>query len=393
MKTSLFLASLLSLIGCSSPKSLKTPAWDKIVNDTLAFWKAPGCAISIVQGDQVLLCKGYGTKQVGSDNPIDSHTRFPIASITKLFTAIAFGILCDHGKMTLDTSIIDVYPALKLSDPYATSHLTFRDCLAMRSGLPASWADPSLYDDLNATREKLLSNALPSLPFSKGFRSHFAYQNVLYLLVEEAFKPSYQTFVKENLISPLQMQDTLFSLSELQNSPNKITPHLWKNGSFEEVSFEPIDTYLAAAGLSSSAEDMSHFLSFLLHHGSYRSKSILSSSALAEIFTPQTVASVEEFTGDSTSGNFLFPHAQFLTYGLGSFVHDYRGICVIQVPGQVDGVNCVLALVPSLELGLFVAANVESAAFTRALLFQLIDSFLDQQTDWNRQFFQLTKNI
>jgi hypothetical protein len=47
---------------------------DEIVGDTLAFWEVHGCAVSIVRANEVLLCKG----QIGSNNPIDFHTLFPL---------------------------------------------------------------------------------------------------------------------------------------------------------------------------------------------------------------------------------------------------------------------------------------------------------------------------
>ncbi len=361
----------------------------KIANETLAFWKVPGCAVAIVQGDKVLLCEGYGVKEIGSDDPIDGHTRFPLASITKLITAAAFGILHDQGRITLDTPVIDVYPGIKLSDSYAASHLTFRDCLAMRSGLPGPSVNHLLYDKPRITREELLDQVLPCLPLTFGFRSHFAYQNLLFLLAEAAFPPSYTAFLQQHLLTPLEMNETLTSFEALENCPNKVSPYIWNTDHFDRVPFENLDVWLAAAGLSSSAHDMTHFLSFLLHQGRYRSKTLLSSPTLAQLFTSQVIATNEEFTGRHLAGKILFPNAQFLTYGLGCFIHDYRGIGIVQVPGQVDGINCVLAIVPPLNLGFFVAANAESAPFTRSLLFQLLDTFLDQETDWNQHFLEI----
>jgi CubicO group peptidase (beta-lactamase class C family) len=250
---------------------------DKIVNETLAFWKVPGCAISIVQGDKILLCKGYGVKRLSStspDNSIDSHTRFPIASLTKLFTAAAFGILIDNHTLTLDTPVIQFYPGIKLSDSYATAHLTFRDCLSMRSGLPGPSTIDILFADPLITTHQLLEKILPSLPFPLGFRSHFAYQNLLYLLAATPFKPSYEAFLQKHLLAPLNMLETLTSFSALQTCPNKAYPHIWKEDHFEQIPFEKLDAFLPAAGLYSSAHDMQHFLSFLLHHGTYHTKMV-----------------------------------------------------------------------------------------------------------------------
>ena len=184
-----------------TPPLDKTLFLDKIVNDALSFWKIPGCAVSVVHGDEIVLCKGYGIRQIDSllpDNSINIHTRFPIASLSKLFTSVAFSILLDKGELTLDTPVIDFYPSLKLSDEYATTHLTFRDCLSMRSGLPGPSVNDRLYSNSDITQEELLENILPSLPFPLGFRSHFAYQNLLYLLAATPFSPSYETFLQKS---------------------------------------------------------------------------------------------------------------------------------------------------------------------------------------------------
>ncbi|MBS0604468.1 MAG: serine hydrolase [Verrucomicrobia bacterium] len=388
MKTILKLAPLLV---SSQLTATQTQQLDKIASDTLSFWKVPGCAVSIVQGDEILLCKGYGVKQLDvPDSAIDIHTRFPIASITKMFTAAAIGILSDQGTLTLDTPVQKFTP-LKLSDPYAASHLTLRDCLSMRSGLPGPSANPLLYSDPKITTQQLLEKILPTLPFPLGFRSHFAYQNLLYLLAATPFTPSYEAFLQKQLLAPLEMAETLTSFSSLQQCSNKALPHIWNKDRFEQIPLENLDVFLPAAGLSSTAHDMTHFLFFLLHNGVFHAKNILKPATLKEILTAQTVATTEEFTGSSFYSPVLFPTSQFLNYGLGCFIHDYRGMLMVQAPGLTDGAVSVLALVPSLNLGIFVTANAESVFFTRALLFQFIDAFLDEKTDWNTQFLKKSK--
>ncbi len=369
-----FLAALL----LSSPLAAQEFPLDKIILEALALSKIPGCAVTIAKGDEILLCKGYGVKQLknAEGNAIDTHTLFPIASLTKLFTAAGVGLLEEQGILTLDTPIAKFYP-LALSDPYASSHLTFRDCLSLRSGLPGPSTYDLLYSDPNVQRQTLLENILPALPFPLGFRSGFSYQNLLYLLVSPPLTPSYETFLQKQLLEPLEMWDTTASFSRLQSRYNKASPYVWKIDHYEEVPYENLDAFLPACGLSSTAHDMSHFLLFLLNKGTHRAQKIADPSTLEQIFTPQTVATTEEFTGSSTHHDILFPHSQFLTYGLGCFIHDYRGIKMMQAPGLTDGFSSVLALVPSLNLGIFIAVNAEATAFTHSLLYQFIDAFLD----------------
>lgn len=378
--------TLLSLFLCTQLQA-ETSSLDKIVTDSIAFWRVTGCTVSIVRGDEIVLCKGYGVKQVNgkTDNAIDTHTRFPIASLTKSFTASAFGILLDRGMVTLDTPVQKIYP-LKLSDSYAASHLTFRDCLSMRSGLPGPSTFELVFSDPHITRKQLLEKILPSIPLPLGFRSHFSYQNLLYLLAATPLAPSYENFIQKELLKPLEMSETLTSFSALQKTSNRAYPHVWKQDHFEQILYENLDAFLPAMGLSSSAHDMTHYLFFLLNQGTYHEKKILSPATQTEIFTPQTTATVAEFIGASSWQNILFPTAQFINYGLGCFINDYRGIKMIQVPGLCDGFVSILAIVPSLNLGIFISANSESIYFTHALLFQCIDAFLEQKTDWNVLF-------
>jgi CubicO group peptidase (beta-lactamase class C family) len=71
--------------------------FEKSINNAMATWKVPGCAVTIVKGNEVLLAKGYGNRRSDFSEPVDAHTLFPIASLTKPFMAAAMGILAQGG--------------------------------------------------------------------------------------------------------------------------------------------------------------------------------------------------------------------------------------------------------------------------------------------------------
>jgi CubicO group peptidase (beta-lactamase class C family) len=354
---------------------------DQIVSSTIDFWKVPGCAVSVVSNNEVVLAKGYGVKVLNKDPGIDEHTAFPIASLTKLFTAATVGILVDRRKLDWDTPIRKDYPSLKLSDAYATSHLTYRDCLAMRSGLPGPSAESFIFSS-ELTSQQLLKEKLPKLLFSNGFRSHFAYQNLLYLLAAAPFS-SWVDFLEKEILGPLSMKDTLTHFFQFQQSKNKTALHKWENDHFCETPAENLDSLASAAGLFSSAHDMALFLSSI--------HTCVSAETLKEIFTPQITASVDHFLPPNALfyRDILFPDSQFLDYGFGCFIHDYRGIKIIQVPGLTDGAASVLSFIPNINLSISILSNADSVPFSRSLLFQIIDAYLGQQADWNTHFLNL----
>src|SRR2546429_9153680 len=72
--------------------------FDDFVNQTIKDWHGAGAAVAIVQGDKVVLLKGYGYRDVEKKIPITPKSLFPIASITKSFTVTDLGMLIDKGK-------------------------------------------------------------------------------------------------------------------------------------------------------------------------------------------------------------------------------------------------------------------------------------------------------
>ncbi|WP_436209216.1 serine hydrolase [Caballeronia sp. LjRoot31] len=63
-------------------------------------------------------------------------TGFPIASNTKLFTAVAAGLLVDRGLLSFDRPIRDFVPSLSFYDKSLDEAVTLRDMLGHRTGVP-----------------------------------------------------------------------------------------------------------------------------------------------------------------------------------------------------------------------------------------------------------------
>src|SRR5262249_15505250 len=71
---------------------------DQVMKD----WNAPGIGIGIVMGDKLVFAKGYGFRDYGKKLPYTTNTTQPIASNSKLFTAVAVGLLVEEGKLRWD---------------------------------------------------------------------------------------------------------------------------------------------------------------------------------------------------------------------------------------------------------------------------------------------------
>src|SRR5271170_2739776 len=139
MKLSKKLFTLLVVMSSCNPT---TPIMsqeveiDAMVHQALEEFPAPGIAVAVVVGDRIILCRGYGLRDLESRLPVTEHTAFPIASAPKAFTSLLIGQLVEEGKATWDDPVIQFIPEFRLYNKELTSQVTLRDLIAHRTGIP-----------------------------------------------------------------------------------------------------------------------------------------------------------------------------------------------------------------------------------------------------------------
>jgi CubicO group peptidase (beta-lactamase class C family) len=145
--------------------------------------------------------------EIGS-GPIDEKTRFNLASVSKIFTAVAIGQLIDRGKLRLDEPVGDVVKGL--TD--AARHVTIRQLLNHTSGLGDFFKPENMPAMLKA---RSASELLPlireeSPAFVPG--SRFSYSNSGFLLlgiaIERVSGMTYGEYLRRNIFLPAGMTST-----------------------------------------------------------------------------------------------------------------------------------------------------------------------------------------
>ena len=84
------------------------------VDEILNRRPAVGLAVGVVRDGRLELFHGHGLADIASNTPITEDTAFRIASITKLFTAVAVMQLWEQGLVDLDAPANDYLRAYKL---------------------------------------------------------------------------------------------------------------------------------------------------------------------------------------------------------------------------------------------------------------------------------------
>src|SRR5215472_12584117 len=109
--------------------------FDAYMAKILKDWNAPGVGVGIIVDGKLVFAKGYGFRDYEKKLPFTPATMSPIASNTKLFTAIAAGMLVQEGKLTWDKPVRDSVPSIRFYNDQLNSTVTLRDMLSHRTGI------------------------------------------------------------------------------------------------------------------------------------------------------------------------------------------------------------------------------------------------------------------
>lgn len=357
--------------------------FDAYVAEAVAEWEVPGLSVAVVRDGRIVFAEGYGTRELGTEAPVDTATLFAIGSTTKAMTAAALGMLVDEGKLGWDDPVVEHLPWFRLGDPYLTAEVTVRDLLTHRAGLGN--ADFLWYgQDPEAATEDLV-RALRHLEPSYSLRSDFIYQNLMYAaageVVEATSGTSWNDFVRTRIFEALGMRRSVTTLEETAELPNVARPHDRVDGEvvvIENASVSPVD---AAGSVWSSAADMSRWLAFLLRGCETEGgEALLAPETCEELFTPQTVVRSEVYP----TARLVGPH--WSTYGLAWFQQDYEGRKVDFHTGSIDGMVAIAGLLRDEGLGVYVLANRDHAELRHALMYRVFDLHdPDPPRDWSAE--------
>jgi CubicO group peptidase (beta-lactamase class C family) len=364
--------------------------FDEYVNKALKEWDVPGVAIAIVKNDQIVLAKGYGIRRVGEATPVDEKTLFAIGSSSKAFTAAAVAMLVDEGKLKWDDPATKFLPGFQLFDPYVTREITVRDLLCHRSGLDRAefiWISTP-YD-----REEILQRVRHVKP-SASFRAKFGYQNILYLAAGQAVASvsgkSWDDFMSRRIFAPLGMSSSSTTIRSFagKGHDNIATPHAKVEEKVVNIPWRNIDNIAPAGSINSNAVDMAQWLRLQLGEGTYKGTRLISSGALKEMHTPQTIIRKEP------PWSLFYPDSHFLNYGLGWFLHDHRGRKVVQHGGNIDGMSALVAMIPEEKLGVVILTNMNGTVLPTALMFRVFDAYIGApHKDWSAELRKTFKGL
>jgi CubicO group peptidase (beta-lactamase class C family) len=351
----LFILPLLFLSLILFAQDSKKPDYSEAIrlidlwlNGIRDFHKLPGISVAIVDDQQMIWSKAYGFADIDTKTTSEATTIYSICSISKLFTSVAIMQLWEAGKLHLDDSVAAVLPSFDLHQQYAGSGpITIRSLLTHSSGLPREsdfpyWSAP----DFNFPTEEEVKEKFKTQQTLYPASTYFQYSNlglsILGEIVEKISGMRYEDYVEENILKPLRLNDTHPWLPQDQLGKKLATGYssLYRDGSRKKLSFFQAKGIVAAAGFSSSAEDLARFMSWQFRLLNKNEKEILRPSTLKEMLRVQ----------------WMNPDWK-LSWGLGFRVWQSNGITYTGHGSSCPGYATQLLTIPSEKLGAAVMIN------------------------------------
>ena len=315
----------------------------------------PGAAVAVVRDGVIVKQAGYGKISVELDRPATERSVFPMASASKMFAGLVAGVLHDQGKLDLDASLLAYLPEL----PAAFESVRIWNLLSHTSGLADPGANPAYVaeladregreayvDDLRLelfTASELMAYASVVPPVSPA-GTDWRYSQYPYFLfgqiVERLTGSRYAAFLDAAVFGPLGMTQTTAGDHRTVVTGRTSTNYTRQFGPFQNYALRYMPGYLPAAGLNTSAADMTRLFA------AFDPGRLVSGEVLERLWRPVRLAD-----------------ERVVQYGLGfdlssiedgrSAGHEGGGCCYVRWwPGQRLGIAVLLNLSGSREDGI-----------------------------------------
>jgi CubicO group peptidase (beta-lactamase class C family) len=388
----LFVVALLGLASAALAQDdrvkQRMDGFDGYMEKILKDWNAPGIGVAVVSEDRLVFAKGYGYRDYGKKLPFTPGTMVQIASNTKLFTAVAAGLLVNEGKLTWDRPVREAVPVIQFQSDHLNTNMTLRDMLAHRTGITRH---DTIWFRSDDTRKELfgkLKYMEPKVPL----RTTFLYNNMMYAaagyLIELQTGQTWEQVVRERLMQPLDMKRSTFSVAEMVKQPEFGVGYTERRDSFELYNkpyYEDIGGLAPAGAIVSNLEEMSHWLICLMNDGKYQDRQVVPPAVLKATLEP--ALAMPNAMGESLGYWELHSEA----CGMGRWTGSYRGHLLAFHGGDLDCFHSQVSIMPQERLGVIVfVIGDHCASLYNTITYNVYERLLGlDETPWSDRRLQI----
>lgn len=276
---------------------------DEIISSYMKETNIPGLAAAVLRDGKVAWMGTYGESNVSKRVPVTPQTIFPLASVSKIFTATALMQLHAEGKFNLNDDVNDYLPFQVRNPNFPKSPITFAQLLRHRSSIRDN---PEFYSPLwstaNGDSETILGDFLQSylktegklyderknfFPYKPG--TDFRYCNTCYALLgyltERISGMPFQKYTQEELFKPLGLESAAWTYASVDKNFVSISHRYDPEAGHQDVGVVGYPDWPAGL-LRMSANDLSRFLGAYTQFGLLEGVRLIDPSVI-ELMAPK----------------------------------------------------------------------------------------------------------
>ena len=271
---------------------------DGTVSRAIARRVAPGAVVLVARRGVIAKWKAYGYASLyengdyalaADPRPMQKDEMFDLASVSKLFTAVAIMQLWDEGKFKLDDPVAKYLPQFGV---HGKEDVTIRELLTHTSGFRPDPPTP-LYEIPGSRKDRM--DYVLQLPHEHPPGTHYVYSDINFItlgaLIEHLSGEREDVFIRKHLTGPLHMTDTMY------DPPAKLKPRIaateyqpWTHrgmlwGSVDDENAWALGGVAGHAGVFGTAHDLAIFGQMMLNGGAYDGVRVLSKRAVDLLLT------------------------------------------------------------------------------------------------------------
>ncbi|MCJ7623966.1 MAG: beta-lactamase family protein, partial [Anaerolineaceae bacterium] len=330
------------------------------VDKLFASWdrtNSPGCALAVIQDGRIIYKNGYGMVNLEHEITIKPTSVFYIASTSQQFAATCIALLAEDGKLDLDDDVREYVPELPVYEHPITIRHLIHHTSGLRDYLTLHSISGKLSDELITDEDALDSICRQkALNFRPG--EEYLYCNSGYFLLSVIVKrvsgKSMRQFGKENIFTPLGMNNTHFHDDHTELILNRATAYSPSENGAYQINIPGLET-VGSGGIYSTVEDL-----YLWDQNFYDNKLGRGGKDLIEQL---------QIKGILNNG-------EELDYASGLSVVDYKGLKKIGHSGGYGGYSAEFIQFPEKLFSVICLSNCQTLR-APVLALQVADIFLD----------------
>ncbi|GAA5020659.1 hypothetical protein GCM10011506_04370 [Marivirga lumbricoides] len=299
--------------------------------------------VVVSTGEGIMVEKKVGLASRELDVPVQSHSKFKIASMTKSFTALLVALAIQEGKLKMEDALFQYFPDLTQEK---WKEITIKQLMSHTSGIP-HWAGFDQYwtekSFLPLSLEQILGEIFKmELLFQPG--SQFSYSSPTYYLLatilEKIYSESFDNLLKEKILQKLNLNEsgTCNGLSIIPDMASGY--HLVADDSVIVAPPRNMNTLKGAGNMYASAQDITTWC-----------RSFLSDDYWGQTILTQTFSPLTTFNSTEKEGA-LYGQGWYLTEEKNDIPTNYH------ISGGTYGFSSAASIYPTNKFSIVILSNM-----------------------------------